>query len=105
MALSHTQARVPCRCRTAAKQAAPATGRNSLPAANINRAVNLPLLTAPAIALPPATECAGSLVDAGKLMKDAQLIAVSHPITRHLGGTSTVRVTGWKLAITGWNGQ
>lgn len=71
MALSYTLARVPCRWGLAAKQAAPVTGRFSVPAANINRAVSLPLPTAPAIALPPATECAGSLVEAGKLVKDA----------------------------------
>ncbi|MGY3234550.1 hypothetical protein ACVMAJ_001440 [Bradyrhizobium sp. USDA 4448] len=31
----------------------------------------MPPPTAPAIALPPATGCAGSWVDAGELVKDA----------------------------------
>ena len=53
-------------------------------ATSINRAADLPLPTAHAIAPPPSTECTGSLANVGKLVKDAQLIAVRHPITRHL---------------------
>ena len=49
-------------------------------AAMTNKAVNRPIPTLAETALPPSTERAGNLVEASKLVKDAQFIALYDPV-------------------------
>lgn len=48
-------------------------------AAITNKAINPRIPTLAETVLPPSTECAGNLVGAGKLVKDAQFMALNDP--------------------------